>query len=399
MQGSAVMKGKVLQSAFFFSFFYGLWCINPYDIFFPTNGLWWGFWFFGCPFILWCYEAILFRWIRVANQQLAPNSRGGGGLAGAVEKSYRERFGRAIPKVLLFGASAWATHDEYQLHACGCSCPLAFGTYRTTAGFSAWAFVASVTTIAYFSAFAIYGRYIKRELQARAGNAGTSKDAEKIGTFLWKTTKIIILAFVALAAYSLFPVVLHWVNFTYILIQRFVFGRLILLMIKCIRTPDMKLKEWCRTCGCTDRSQSLLEQVGGAGDNAIVEMEKMRESFAPNLLLRMTSALPPREQSSPEDDARAAASSSNSLPRHRSVSDVTSDSSDPSRTRQTSHTLGGGLDVRSPDHFKHYQNPIARSKGPSVKRQSSAPVRSMTTNMPDLPSPVHEEHEEDEEDH
>ena len=112
ISGAMILKGNVLQNAFFFSLCFGLWCLNPYDLFFCTHQLWTVFFVIGIPFLVWAYEAILTKWYRI-NFNITH-----GKINQNHVKTLRERVCRLIMKLLMWLSAGLATYGEYKLDWC-----------------------------------------------------------------------------------------------------------------------------------------------------------------------------------------------------------------------------------------------------------------------------------------
>lgn len=265
--GAMVLKGNVLQNAFFFSLFMGLWCLNPYDLLFCTHQLWTVFFVIGIPFLLWSYEAILTKWYRI-NFNITH-----GKINHNHQKTKTERLVRMIMKLVMWTFSGYATWGEYQLNRCSknnedCTHVLFPQTTVTTIGFFLWEFWLVVHISLFFFLFYYWGRELKKELnknqQMQRGGLAASdaqdKDAKKkvaqsaeaanINKFLNQLTMCFILNFFTFLAYAAFPSDGPVVHLVFYIIWKVMLGFCLWCVFRCIRVPNTSWAQWVATFTC-----------------------------------------------------------------------------------------------------------------------------------------------------
>lgn len=279
------LKGNVLQNAFLFCFLFGMWCLNPYDLFFCTGNFWWAWFYFGLPFIVYSYESILVKWYRlnsmVSRRQVTANN--------SQEKSLSIRLLRLMPKVLIFFASIAATVLEMKMDACvrstqnadrECEDYLVTYTTRTTWAFFAWGVLIMGFIIMYFALFKSYGSHLRKALN-RSERQGLSDEAKNINKFLRRLTMCFFTCGLTFVAYCIWPYsepISHMIFWT---VWKFLLTIMLLCVFRCLRMPVTTRAQWLATCICCgESSQRRVE------DN-LTELEARGQELMRNSTLRV----------------------------------------------------------------------------------------------------------------
>lgn len=272
------LKGNVLQNAFLFCFLFGIWCLNPYDVFFCTNNFWWAWFYFGLPFMVYSYESILFKWYRlnsmVSKRQLTSVT--------SSEKTVSTRLLRLMPKVAIFIASIFATVMEIRMDRCvrrtqnaddECEHFLVWYTTRTTWAFFAWGMMIMLGIIVYFFLFCSYGRHLRSVLN-RPERQGLSAEAKNINKFLYQLSGCFTICAFTFVFYCIWPYSEPASHMCFWLVWKILLTMMLFCVFRCLRMPKTTRAQWMATCICCGESsqravEDKLTTVGERGHEMI----------------------------------------------------------------------------------------------------------------------------------